>query len=226
MRQRQALEVLENGYTVYTHYQTAGRGQRGNFWESARAENLLFSTLFIPDSVKANKQFVISQVISLAIKDVLDKKVSDISIKWPNDIYWKDKKIAGILIENDLIDDFVDQSIIGVGLNLNQTVFQSNAPNPVSLRLITGGKYDAHRLLEEILDRLAYYATLITQKEHVIAISYKNALFRKEGYHLFSENEIVFSAKIINIEDTGMLVLETREREIRKYAFKEVSYVL
>ena len=115
--------------TVTTDFQTSGRGQRGNSWESERGQNLMFSFVLYPAFLKARKQFLLSQIISLAIKEELDTHVSDVSIKWPNDIYWKDKKICGMLIENDLTGTHISRSIAGIGININQEAFTSPAPN-------------------------------------------------------------------------------------------------
>ncbi|MBP1664245.1 MAG: biotin/acetyl-CoA-carboxylase ligase, partial [Bacteroidetes bacterium] len=138
LQQMMRQEDLPEGYIVYTGFQTAGKGQTGNSWESEPNKNLLFSVLLRPRSIKADKQFILSQITGLAVKKVLDKFTGDISIKWPNDIYWKEKKIGGILIENSLIRDCINTCVIGIGLNVNQEKFLSDAPNPVSLKQITG----------------------------------------------------------------------------------------
>ena len=126
-------ERPEEGTLVIADFQTGGRGQMGNSWFSSKGDNLLFSLLVYPAQVKANEQFIISRIASLAIKNTLDLFIDDIRIKWPNDIYWQDKKIAGILIENDLQGDVIDNSVIGIGLNINQEKFPAELPNLVSL---------------------------------------------------------------------------------------------
>ena len=130
-------QKVEELTVVVADFQTSGRGQRGNSWESDPGKNLLFSTVIFPEFLEARRQFLISQIISLAIKEELDTYTTDISIKWPNDIYWKEKKICGMLIENDLMGRNISQSIIGIGININQEIFHSSAPNPVSLLQIT-----------------------------------------------------------------------------------------
>lgn len=126
-------QKVEELTVIVADFQTSGRGQRGNSWESDPGKNLLFSTVIFPEFLEARRQFLISQIISLAIKEELDTYTSDISIKWPNDIYWKEKKICGMLIENDLMGRNINQSIAGIGININQEIFHSSAPNPVSL---------------------------------------------------------------------------------------------
>ncbi|MDU1904534.1 MAG: biotin--[acetyl-CoA-carboxylase] ligase [Dysgonomonas sp.] len=218
----------KKSFTVYADFQTSGRGQRGNSWESERGKNLLFSTVLFPKSLEASEQFLLSQIISLAIKDVLDKETSDITIKWPNDIYWKNKKITGILIENDIMDGNIYQSILGVGININQEKFESDAPNPISLKQITGKEYDIKDILQRIINCLSSYHNLINSQENITSIrkQYKESLFRKEGKHLFEDKNGQFYARIIDVEPSGLLVLETEKGDINKYAFKEVKYIL
>ena len=120
-------------YTVMADIQTKGKGQRGNSWESEAGKNLTFSIVLYPTALEAPKQFCLSMLAALACHEALDNYTNGFSIKWPNDIYWKDKKIGGILIENELEGEYIVQSIIGIGLNINQEVFYSDAPNPVSL---------------------------------------------------------------------------------------------
>lgn len=219
-------EKVQNGFTIYTDYQTAGRGQRGNSWESEPCNNLLFTTLLLPHSLKATDQFIISQFVSLAIKDVLSIYVNDISIKWPNDIYWKDRKIAGILIENNLIEDYIAQSFLGIGININQELFKSNAPNPISLRQITDQEYNIRDILVKIVSRILDYQKSSIQNTEYIQQEYKKALYRKDGYHYFSDGKEKFLAQILNIEDSGLLTLELTNKEIRTFAFKEVQFII
>ena len=127
-------QKLPDGFTLYTYHQTQGRGQRGNQWESEPNKNLLLSTLIKPKELPIEHNFLLSEVVALAVKKTLDQHCCDISIKWPNDIYWKDKKIAGILIENTWMGRFVNTCIAGIGININQTNFLSDAPNPISLK--------------------------------------------------------------------------------------------
>ena len=117
-------ENLPEGFLVYTDFQTAGKGQPGNTWESEAGKNLLFSIVLYPHEIPIHEQFVLSEIASLSIKNILAKYTDGISVKWPNDIYWNDRKIAGILIENSLKKNEINYSIIGIGLNINQTIFR------------------------------------------------------------------------------------------------------
>lgn len=221
------LKEVEEGTVVYTDFQTAGKGQRGNTWEAEKCKNILFSIILRPNTIRADKQFIISQFVSLAIKDVLESYTGNISIKWPNDIYWKEKKICGILIENVLSGDKIQQSISGIGININQTHFSNNLSNPISLRQITGKEYDTTDILDKIINRiLLYYKEIMTgQRENIIS-SYKSSLFRHKGYHLYDDGKNIFKARIKDIEDSGLLVLETENHIINKFAFKEIKYIL
>ncbi|MDD4609083.1 MAG: biotin--[acetyl-CoA-carboxylase] ligase, partial [Bacteroidaceae bacterium] len=146
--------ALKDGTVVSTDYQVAGRGQRGNSWEATSGENLLFSILLEPSFLAAKEQFYISKLIAVSIQEVLSHYLQGVTIKWPNDIYWNQQKIAGILIEHELEGTQLTSSIIGVGLNVNQTAFHSGAPNPVSLRQIIGKKMARRTLLTRILQQV------------------------------------------------------------------------
>ena len=218
-----STQKLLEGFTVYTDFQTAGRGQRGNGWEAERGKNLLFSTILYPIQLHANQQFFISEAISLAIKDVLSEYTSDISIKWPNDIYWNDKKIAGILIENAVMDVTLSYSIIGVGLNVNQEIFKSDAPNPISLKQITGKEIDRYILLSKIQDRLSYYYQFESEQ---LNNYYNQSLYRKNGWHWYSDNETSFLAQIVTVGKDGILVLRLKNDTFKTFSFKEIKFLL
>lgn len=217
---------LPDGFTLYTYRQTAGRGQQGNTWESEAGKNLLFSTLIRPVQLPIEEQFLLSQMVALAIRDVLTCYASDISIKWPNDIYWHDKKICGILIETTWVGNNVVSCIAGAGVNLNQTVFVSDAPNPVSLKQITGSTYDKRSVLHQILDRLSYYKQFALTDKESIRNLYHAALYRREGLWTFSADGQKFEANIENILPDGKLQLRTDAGLLREFYFKEVGFVI
>ena len=219
-------DKLPEGFLLYTDFQTAGKGQPGNTWESENGKNLLFSMLLYPHSIKVYEQFILSEITGLAIRKVLEKYTDDICIKWPNDIYWKDKKIAGILIENSLFRDRIDTCIIGIGLNVNQEVFISNAPNPVSLRQITGNDVNREILLKEIqAELLNIYQNYSPEFIHQ---EYLNHLYRRNGFHRYAETaaNTVFDAEIEDVLPDGRLILRTQAGEIRTFYFKEIQFVL
>jgi BirA family biotin operon repressor/biotin-[acetyl-CoA-carboxylase] ligase len=208
----------EPSLCVVADYQTAGKGCGTNSWESERGKNLLFSMMIHPENLPANKQFQISMAISLAIVDALGQLVGDLCIKWPNDIYWRNGKLAGILIENTLKGNFIKDSIIGVGLNVNQREFHSDAPNPVSLWQITSQETDREQLLKDILNRLDFGEAL---KE-----CYMKLLYRRKGFHPYTDKDGVFMAEIAGVEDDGHLLLIDEDGKERRYAFKEVTFII
>jgi len=205
---------------VVADYQTAGRGCGTNTWESERGKNLLFSLLIHPAEVPAVKQFRISMAISLAILDTLEQYIGDVSIKWPNDIYWRNGKLGGILIENRLQGGCIKDCIIGVGLNVNQEQFHSDAPNPVSLKRIHGQETEREQLLSDILVRFDEYLT------QDLKARYLSRLYRRKGFHPYADKEGAFMAEIIDVEDDGHLLLRDDNGHDRRYAFKEVQFVI
>ena len=210
----------EENVVVWADYQTAGRGCGTNHWESERGKNLTFSMLLHPYDVPAQKQFHISMAISLALCKALGQHIGDLSIKWPNDIYWRDGKIGGILIEVTLQGNKVKDCIIGIGLNINQRVFRSDAPNPVSMWQICEQETDCEQLLQEILQAFQEYMGKSNKDE------YQSMLYRRKGFHPYADKDGAFMAEIIDVEDDGHLLLRDDNGQLRRYAFKEVTFVI
>lgn len=220
-------EQLEEGSMVIADFQTGGRGQVGSSWFSSKEKNLLFSLLIYPKDVRANEQFIISRIASLAVKNTLDQFTDDIRIKWPNDIYWKEQKIGGILIENDIEGKYITNSVIGIGININQELFTPDLPNPVSLRQITGSIQDRVYILD-IFQREFFLLYRDFQKGDIKAIEdeYILDLYRATGYYWYEDENGRFMAEIDDVLPSGHLVLKTMDtEEVRKYAFKEVAFV-
>ena len=205
---------------VLADYQTAGRGCGTNKWESERGKNLLFSLLIHPKGIPAANQFHISMAISLAICEALEQYIGDVSIKWPNDIYWRNGKIGGILIENTLKGSIIMESIIGVGLNVNQRIFKSNAPNPVSMWQICEHETDREALLKGILEA---FERILGSK---IREQYLSKLYRRKGYNPYADKDGAFMAEIVTVEEDGHLVLHDDNGKERRYAFKEVQFII
>lgn len=226
------LDRLDNdapqpeGCVVTTRSQSAGRGQRGNSWESEPDKNLTFSYLLRPVGVKPQEQFLLSQAVSLAVVDVLSRYAEGFSVKWPNDIYYHDRKIAGILIEHTLSGGEIMRTIVGIGLNVNQQVFRSDAPNPVSLTQITGDTYDLDSLLEALLDATDRRYRMCNAQRDRLRADYMQRLYRKTGFYRYSDKTGVFEAVVEDVLPDGRLVLRHRDGLSREYAFKEVSFLL
>ena len=215
-----ADERSDANLVIWAEYQTAGRGCGTNRWESERGENLTFSMLIHPKELPATQQFHLSMAISLAICEAIGQYIGDVSIKWPNDIYWRNGKIGGILIENTLKGNIIMESIIGIGLNVNQRVFKSDAPNPVSMWQICEHETDREALLKEILEA---FERILDSK---IREQYLSKLYRRKGYHPYADKEGAFMAEIVTVEDDGHLVLHDDNGKERRYAFKEVQFII
>ena len=212
----------EGTMVVVADFQTAGKGCGSNSWESERGQNLTFSMLIHPEALEARAQFRITEVVSVALCNTLERFIyKEVDIKWPNDIYVGDQKICGILIENRLQGSVIKDSIIGIGLNVNQQAFLSDAPNPVSMWQLTGQETNRETLLEAFLQ-----AFNEAWESETISKAYRQRLYRREGYHAFCDKDGRFEAKLRNVLNDGMLVLEDREGQRRNYAFKEIKYII
>ena len=211
---------------VTAEFQTAGRGAGTNTWESERSQNLLFSLVVYPRQLQANQMFALSEVTALAIRDALNSYAERFQIKWPNDIYWNNRKAVGMLIENDLRGKWVHRSIIGVGVNINQTRFLSDAPNPVSLAQVLGHEEDRNQVLDNIMQRFIYYYGIMEEERYgELHQLYMQHLYRKDTLHSYSDEGGIFRARIRDVEPTGHLILEDENGELRRYDFKEVRFV-
>ena len=217
--------MKENGegdMVVVADFQTAGKGCGQNSWESERGKNLLFSVLTHPNRISVRSQFIITQMVSVALCNTLEHYI-DLrpEIKWPNDIYVGDKKICGVLIENRLEGLRIKDCIIGIGLDVNQTEFRSDAPNPVSIKLLTGRDTDRDELLAQFITelQLAIHNKSIHQE-------YLNRLYRREGMHPFEANGYRFMANVVGTTDDGRLMLQDENGVARLYRFKEVTFII
>ena len=223
-------EWQEGERFLYTAFQTAGRGQAGNGWESEEGKNLLCSILLPPNK----NLYFLNIAIGVALLRVIGE---DFTIKWPNDIYFGDKKVAGILIENAIIGNEIKYSIAGIGLNVNQTTFLSSAPNPVSLKQITGKETDIDALMQALMTQIEAVEAM---DEAQVWAYYRDHLYRREGFWPFVEREVstaptmnaekgaegIFLAKIENVRTNGEIELRDQNGNLRIYHFKQVRYVL
>jgi len=217
---------IEPGTVFLTYNQTAGRGQLNNHWESENGKNLTFSIFLKPSVVKIQKQFMISKVVSLGIVSFLNDYVNDIHIKWPNDIYVGDKKICGILIENAVMQKNIFWSVVGIGLNINQTVFLSDAPNPVSIKNITGKDYDLTKMLDLLLNKIDfYYRELVEGKYEELDVKFLKYLYRMYEWCDFKDKSHEYKGKIIGVNDIGQLQIEEESGNVNTYNFKEVKFL-
>lgn len=233
LRRRMSAEELPHGYCISADFQTAGHGQATNHWESEDGKNLLFSLLLRPYVIPASEQFVITEIVTLAIINALQDYIRQrITIKWPNDIYVGDKKLCGILIENALCGPTIDTCIVGIGININQELFTSNAPNPISLKQLNGRDNDREEIFEEIYQNILRYYDYLADNwqnddiKQSLHYEYMNNLYRRVGYHNYSTPEgEKFSAEIEEIGPQGHLTLRLQSGELRTFAFKEVIFL-
>ncbi|MBR1593673.1 MAG: biotin--[Alloprevotella sp.] len=213
-----------------TDLQHAGRGQRGNHWESENGRNLLFSFTFVPPAaVKPAAQFLLSEVVSLALVDTLSPLLAELPreeqpcVKWPNDIYVGDRKLAGMLLQHTTLGDRIAETTVGIGLNVNQDVFRSDAPNPTSLRLLLGYELPRYLLLEQFLAHFDARLAALSSPDALHA-DYLRHLYRREGLHPFRDADGSFLASIAAVLPDGRLVLRRPDGTEHPYAFKEVEH--
>jgi BirA family biotin operon repressor/biotin-[acetyl-CoA-carboxylase] ligase len=212
-------------FVICAKDQTSGRGQRENKWHSLPSKNLTFSIAFSPIYINIQNQFYLSKVVSLAILNYLKSKTNDVKIKWPNDIYCDGKKICGTLIENSVSNDKIKQTIIGIGLNLNQTVFPEELNNATSLVLITNKEYDIKSELDHLLNEFEHTVQLLKQHEYTLIDKlYHENLFQIYRICNFKDTGGIFSGKIIGTLNSGKLVIEDEYGNIRSFNYKEVEF--
>ena len=223
--------TLPGGTVIYTPSQTAGRGQKGNSWESEDGKNLTFSLLLKRPPVKARDQFYLSEAAALAVVEALSAEGGDnFTVKWPNDVYWQDKKACGMLIENSLDGSDIATSIVGIGINVNQEHFLSDAPNPVSLINITGREHDLMALLKRVCSRIEQLVESLGDADARTDLHqrYMAALYRNDGqlhpYEDAAGNR--FMAMVTGIAPDGTLTLRHEDGTTHDYLFKEVRHII
>lgn len=223
-----ATSAEESIVVALADYQTAGRGSAANTWESEPGKNLLFSLLVQPTMIPVDRMFILSEILALAVCESLDGYATGFHIKWPNDIYYGDKKVVGMLIENHLQGTTIARSVMGVGLNVNQQVFLSDAPNPSSLALILGHSVERKEVLKQVMERFSlYYARLSFPSEYIaIHQTYLKRLYRMEERHEYCDADGRFWATMVDVQPTGHLILRDDTGQLRSYAFKEVQYII
>ncbi|MGM9844751.1 MAG: biotin--[acetyl-CoA-carboxylase] ligase [Muribaculaceae bacterium] len=219
--------LMADGDVVAARTQSAGRGQRGNSWEAEPGANLTFSMLLRPAELAPARQFELSMAVSLAIVDVLDGLLPhplSAQIKWPNDIYVTDKKICGILIEHSLTGSKIQHTIVGIGLNVNQQQFFSDAPNPVSLIHLTGHTTPPEPLLQQLAQ--AIIAATRSYDTASLRRRYFAKLYRGTGLHPYIDTGSGerFLAEIADVAADGIITLRKADGNERRYAFKEVAF--
>ena len=223
----EGADIVDN--VVVTDFQSSGKGQGKNVWESEAGKNLLFSIALDMSFLRAENQFVLTQMVSVTMINVLKNYLPEESlfIKWPNDIYFNDKKIAGILIKNEIKGMMMGTSIIGVGLNVNQESFDENLPNPISMKMITVKNHDIEEILSAISSRLISFSgqQLTANSQQPIASSYIKYLYRYRQWAFYEHEGIRKELMIVGYDKFGRLVLkEKNDREV-VCDLKEIVFV-
>jgi BirA family transcriptional regulator, biotin operon repressor / biotin---[acetyl-CoA-carboxylase] ligase len=218
-------ENAAEGTVILADVQTHGKGQGENIWLSDNGLNLLCSIILKPDFLPAYKQFYLSMCVATGIYDCLTDLGIRAQVKWPNDILIKGKKVAGILIENTILSQNLNTSVIGIGLNVNQVTFPSGIPNPASLLSETGKSYDISKLLEKLLAFLEKGFNQLYAGDFIaIKSRYLNSLWLLNTRASFTDQKIVFEGRIVDVAESGELVILTSDGETRMYGFKEVEF--
>jgi BirA family biotin operon repressor/biotin-[acetyl-CoA-carboxylase] ligase len=221
-------ERPEEGCVVITDNQTQGKGTDTNTWESEKGKNLTFSLILYPE-FKADQQFVLNKSISLGICDFVRAELpqSEITIKWPNDIYIGNNKSCGILIQNSVIGNRLDYVVVGIGLNVNQTIFTSDAPNPVSLKMISGKDYNLDELLHKLLNSIfEKYTEAKPETSRKIENDYRKKLYRLMEWHEYILKGTETIARITGTNSFGQLELETENGQVFTCDLKEVKFII
>lgn len=216
------------GTVIIAKEQTAGRGQQGNSWLSPYNMNLTFSIIIYPFFLKPNRQFQLNKAISLGVAKFVNSCLSSphVSIKWSNDIYIDNKKIAGLLIENGIENSRIKYSIIGIGININQVVFDSSLPNPVSLKLISGKDFDLLDSLNKTCISIEKYYNLLRDEQFsIIDDEYNNLLYRKDVLCNYLLNNKPIKGIIKGVNTQGHLLLKVKDQEIVINEIKRLVYL-
>lgn len=218
---------VEEGLIVITDRQTAGRGQRGNQWEAEPGHNLTVSLVLRPTFLQATEQFWLNMAVSLGITDALDPLVGNgLRVKWPNDLYVDNQKLGGILIENTLQGYTMAWSVIGMGLNVNQTLFQYPTATSLQQRTPLPEGYDLQGVLTALLEGIERrYLQLRAGQRDGLKAAYLHRLFRYEEEHVFRADGQTFRGTITGVDATGRLILQIGD-DRRDFGFKEIEFVI
>lgn len=219
----------KDGLVIWADEQTAGRGYGQNIWQSEKGQNLTFSLLLKPDFILPSRQFLITQIVSLALQSEISQLTgkNNISIKWPNDLYAGSRKLAGMLIQHIIRGNQIDYSVIGIGLNVNQQVFDPSLPNPVSLSNLTNRFFDLNILLDNLLQSIQKYYSQAKSESGITTIEhqYLEKLYLRDEWANYQSGNQSFVAKIKGFGPFGQLVLELENGEGKTFGFKEVELI-
>lgn len=216
----------KHGDIICAEAQSKGRGQRGNKWDSEDGANLTFSLVLEPEFLKANQQFYLLEAVALSLVDMLGRYDIQAKVKWTNDIYVGDDKLAGILIDNDIYGENLGRSVVGIGLNINQATFASWVPNPTSMSLLLGHKLDKQEVLDAFyLSFISRFQMLIDGTFSSLSTDYHQALYLLGEAHTYKlPNGTSFEGTILGVSPNGELSVEDNTGKVRKFLFKEIIF--
>lgn len=217
-----------HGDVVWAEHQSAGRGQRGHTWTSPEGENLTFTLVLEPRFLPVGEQFLLSETVALALTDTFAAYGIDTRIKWTNDIYAGDRKLVGILIEHNYSGGTLARTIAGIGINVNQTLFDPALPNPVSMAVAAGRSFDRRQVLETFCARCTdRYELLESGRKAEIQHLYRERMYRLGERHPYClADGTLFEAAIEGVRPSGELLLRRSDGTLGEYRFKEVEFVL
>jgi BirA family biotin operon repressor/biotin-[acetyl-CoA-carboxylase] ligase len=221
-----AKERPPDGTVIYTDYQTAGKGHDNNCWESHKGENLLLSMILYPNFLDISKQFNLSMAIALGITDLLKENIPEeqLYIKWPNDIYVGNEKISGILINNEIMGEHFEHVIVGIGINVNQTAFSKNIPNPTSMKKLSGNTFSPQELISSLSHKLFTRMDELKSDEERTIIDYHASLLGLNEWRYFIYEDKKIKAMITGVNEFGNLMLDTESRSF-VCDLKEIAYL-
>jgi BirA family transcriptional regulator, biotin operon repressor / biotin---[acetyl-CoA-carboxylase] ligase len=213
-----------HGDVYFAHEQTAGKGQRGKTWIAKPGENITMSIVLNTEALTSSQQFLLSASVALACHDLLTKKLeTDVKIKWPNDLYWRDRKAGGILIENQIAGNIWKHAVAGIGLNINQTSF-GDLERAVSFKQVTGKHWNPAELAKELCALLEARWTTLREKPDSVMEAYNNCLYKKDEQVRLKKQNIAFRAWIKGVNKDGRLV--TENAGVEEFSLGEVQWVL
>jgi BirA family biotin operon repressor/biotin-[acetyl-CoA-carboxylase] ligase len=216
--------MAQDGCVVFAHHQTAGKGQRGRSWISEPNQNITLSIVLEPP-LALHQQFILSMFTAHCVCEWLEKEVDiDMQIKWPNDLYWRDRKAGGVLIENQIQGQNWQFAVVGIGINLNQVEFPTDSGRPVSLRQITGKSFDPLEMSYRLCDVLQRNSPLLdTAQTGKLVENYNKRLYKKGELVKIRHHHTLFETRIVGVDAHGQL--HTQDVIERDFAFGTVEWI-
>jgi BirA family biotin operon repressor/biotin-[acetyl-CoA-carboxylase] ligase len=223
--------MAQPGTCYFAHEQTSGKGQRGKSWATERGTNIVLSIVIKPDFLQPFQQFQLSACVAVGARQFFSEYDKDsLKIKWPNDIYWRDQKLGGILIEN-MIRSYEqkggswDWAVVGIGVNINQTNFAAQLKNPVSLKQITGTSFNQIELAKKLCISIdGFYKRLVNKETNAILEMYNQFLYKKGEMVKLKKGTRIFSGMIKNVTPTGQLIVQHSVEE--QFDFGEIEWLI